>query len=103
MANPQQRSNIAVATGLVFDTVTRIDQDNREITGRGTGGHIARVLLVTWGVGNNKFALSSAEITVGHINGDALLALSLQAVDQQRQVNIITCGADFFRVAGDGF
>ena len=37
---------------------------------------------MAWSVGNDKFALSGAEITVRHINGNALLALSLQAVDQ---------------------
>ena len=84
MTNTQQRRNIAVAAGLVFHAVAGIDQNNRQITSRSTGGHIARVLLVAWGIGNDKLALSGAEIAVGHINGDALLALRLQAIDQQR-------------------
>ncbi|MNZ92720.1 hypothetical protein D3C78_1117540 [compost metagenome] len=55
------------------------------------------------GVGNDELALGGREVAVGHIDGDALLALGLQAVDQQRQVDVVTGGADFLRIAGDGF
>ncbi|MNG14796.1 hypothetical protein D3C84_985820 [compost metagenome] len=55
------------------------------------------------GVGNDELALGRGEVTVGHVDGDALLALGLQAIDQQRQVDIVTGGADFFRIAGNGF
>ena len=37
-------------------------------------------------IANDEFAIFGAEVTVGHINRDALLALSAQAVGQQRQV-----------------
>ena len=54
-------------------------------------------------IGNDEFALGGREITVRHVNGDALLALGLQTVYQQRQIDIVTGGAALFRVAGDGF
>ena len=37
------------------------------------------------GVGDNKFALFGREVAIGDINGNALLALRLQAVYQQRR------------------
>ena len=45
------------------------------------------------GVGDNELALVGGEIPVGNINGDALLALRLQAVHQQGQVQLLAGGA----------
>jgi hypothetical protein len=58
---------------------------------------------VTRGVGNDELALGRGEITVGHIDSDALLALGLETVDQQCQVDIVARGTGLFRIAGDGF
>ncbi|MNE20834.1 hypothetical protein D3C80_1139760 [compost metagenome] len=99
----QQGRDVAVATGLGLYAVTGIDEDDRQVTGGSTGGHVAGVLLMAGGIGNDEFALGGGEIAVGHINSDALLPLSLQAVNQQRQVDIVTGSADFLRIAGDGF
>ena len=38
-------------------------------------------------VGDDELALVGGEVAVGHVDGDALLALGLQAVHQQRQVH----------------
>jgi hypothetical protein len=78
-----------VATGLGLHAVAGIHQHDRQITGRRTGGHVAGVLLMARGIGNDEFALGGGEIAVGHVDGDALLALGLQAVDQQSQVDIV--------------
>ncbi len=91
-----------MATGLGLHAVAGVHQDDRQVAGGGTGSHVASVLLMTGGVGNDELALGGREVTVGDINGDALLALGLQAVDQQRQVDIVTGGADLLRIAGDG-
>ena len=99
----QQAGDKAVALGLRLHTVARIDEDDRQIAGRGTSGHVAGVLLMTGGVGDDELALGSTEIAIGHVDGDALLALGLQAVDQQRQVDVIAGGADLLGVLGDGF
>jgi len=48
---------------------------------------------VRWGGGDNKFTLLGREIAVGHINSDALFALSLQAVHQQCQIQLFALGA----------
>jgi hypothetical protein len=51
---------------------------------------------VARGVGDDELALGGGEVAVGDIDGDALLTLGLQAVDQQRQVDVVAGGADFF-------
>jgi hypothetical protein len=42
----------------------------------------------TWpgGVGDDELALGRGEVAVGHVDGDALLALGAQAVGEQREV-----------------
>ena len=82
MLDAQQCGNKAVTTGLIQYAFTRVDQQNRQVAGRRTGGHVTGVLLVTRGVGDNKFTLLGGEIAVRHVDGDALLALGLQAIHQ---------------------
>jgi hypothetical protein len=50
------------------------------------------------GVGNDELARLGGEVAVGHVDGDALLALGLQAVGQQRQVDGPAGGAALQRV-----
>ena len=88
MLDPQQCGDKAVATRLIQHAFARIHQQNRQFTGRGPGRHVTGVLFVAWGIGNDKFALLSGEITIRHVNGNALLALSLKAVHQQGQVEL---------------
>lgn len=52
-----------------------------------------------WGIGDDKFAFFGREIAIGHVDGDALFALGLQAVHQQRQIELLALGADAFAVA----
>ena len=81
-----------MATGLIQHAFTRVDQQDRQVAGRRAGRHIAGVLFVPRGVGDNKFALFGREIAVGHVDSDALLALRLQAIHQQRQIQLFTLG-----------
>ncbi len=90
-----------MSPGLGLYAFTRINQDDRQITGRGAGGHITGILLVARRVSNNKFALIGREITIRHIDGNALLALRLQTINQKCQVNLIALSADFFTVFGN--
>ena len=66
-----------MTTGLIQHAFTRVDQQDRQLTGRCAGGHITRVLLMSRGVGDDKFALFGREVTISDINGNALLTLSL--------------------------
>ena len=65
---------------------TRIE---RQVGGRRAGDHVARVLDVPGGVGDDELALGRGEVAVGDVDGDALLALGPQAVGEQRQVGVL--------------
>src|SRR3546814_8775534 len=67
-------------------TLACIDQDHGQVGAGRTGGHVARVLLVPRAVGHDELAPRSTEITIGHVDGDALLALGFEAIDQQRVI-----------------
>jgi hypothetical protein len=81
----------------------RIDQQYREIGGRGAGNHIARVLLVPGRVGDDERAPRSREEAVGDINRDALLPLVFQPVEQQREIDIVAGRAEALRLALEPF
>ena len=75
------------------DALARIDQHHGEIGGGGAGRHVAGVLLVAGRVGDDELALGGGEEAIGDIDGDALLALGLQAIDQQREIDVLAGGA----------
>ena len=77
-----------MTAGLRLHPMAGIDEDDRELTGGGAGGHVPRVLLVAGRVGDDELALVGREITVGDIDGDALLALGLEAVGQEREIHL---------------
>lgn len=59
--------------------------------GAGCGGdHVAGVLLMARRVANDELARFGREVAVGHVDGDALLALGRQTVGQQGQVGLAT-------------
>jgi hypothetical protein len=87
VADAEQRGDEAVAAGLGQHALARIDQDHGKVRGRGAGDHVARVLLVAGRVGDDELALLGGEEAVGDVDGDALLALGAQAVDEQREVD----------------
>ena len=74
--------------------LARIDQHHRKIRGGGAGDHVAGVLLVSRGVGDDELALLGGEKTVCHIDGDALLALRGKPIHQQREIDVLALRAD---------
>ncbi len=80
----------------------RIDQQHRDIRGRGTGRHVAGVLFVTRGVDHDEAARLGREEAVCDIDRDALLALGGEAVDQQREIHLTAGGAVTARGAHEG-
>jgi hypothetical protein len=80
----EERADQRMPAGLDDDALARIDQHQREIDGRGAGRHVAGVLLVPRGVGDDERAPLGREKAIGEIDGDALLALIFKPVEQQR-------------------
>ena len=102
----QQRQDDGVSAGLLGEAVPRVDQHETEV-GRGCAGdHVARVLHVARGVGDDEFALGRGEVPVGDIDGDALLALRAQAVGQEGEVGVVVAagvarGLDGLELVGE--
>ena len=71
----------------VSTPLARIDQQHGEVAVRGAGRHVARVLLVARRVGDDEFPPRRREIAIGDVDGDALLALGLEPVDEQRKID----------------
>jgi hypothetical protein len=53
-------------------------------------------------IGDDEAALIGGEEAVGDVDGNALLALRLQSIDQQREVDIVAGGAVLAGVAFQG-
>ena len=70
----------------VSTPVPRVDQDDGQVGGGRARHHVAGVLHVPGRVGDDELALRRGEVAVGHVDGDALLALGAEAVGQQREV-----------------
>jgi hypothetical protein len=79
--------------GLHQHALARVDQDDRELGVGGAGRHVARILLVAGRVGDDEGTPRRGEEAVGDVDGDALLALGLQPVDQEREVDVLAGGA----------
>ena len=88
MANAEQGHNEAVPLRLGQHAVTGVDENDCQVARAGTGRHVPRVLLVARRVRNDELALGRREIAIRHVNRDALLAFRLQAVGEQRRVEV---------------
>ena len=102
VANAQHVGDVSVALGLRQHTLAGVDQDNREIGRRGSGRHVARVLFVPGRVGHDELALVGSEEAVRYVDCDALLALGLEAVEQQREIDVLALRAVLDRVLLQG-
>ena len=76
-----------MAARLGEDAFARVDEDDGEVGGGGSGGHVAGVLLVAGGVGDDELAALGGEVAVGDVDGDALLALGAEAVGELGEVD----------------
>ena len=88
MTNAEQRDDHRMPARLRQQALARVDQQDREIGVRGAGGHVAGILFVAGRVGDDERTLFRREIAIGDIDSDALLALGLEAVDQQREIDV---------------
>ena len=88
MLDTEQRNKESVAVRLCDNAVAGINEDDSKVGRRSARDHVARVLLVSRRISNDKFALIGREIAISHIDGDTLFALSLQAIEQKGIVDV---------------
>ena len=74
---------------LPLEAVPRIDQHDGGIGVAGAARHVARVLVVAGAVDQHEAALVRIEVAPGDVDGDALLALGDEAVEQEAIVELV--------------
>ena len=99
MADAEQRDDDRMAVGLGQEAFSRVHEHDGEVGVRGAGRHVARVLLMPRRVGDDEGARFGREIAIGDVDRDALLALGLEPVDEQREVDRVVGRAEFLRIA----
>ena len=85
--DPEEGRDEGMALGLGQDATLRVDEQDREIRGGGSGHHVARVLLVAWRVGQDEVALRRREVAVRDVDRDALLPLGPETVGQEGELD----------------
>jgi hypothetical protein len=98
LADAQQRGDRRVSPRLHQQALARIDQQHRDVRARCAGHHVACVLLVSWGVGEDEAATRCLEEAICDVDGDALIALGRQTIDQQCIVDAALHSAEAFAV-----
>ena len=78
-----------MAAGLALHPVAGIDEQDRHVGVRGTGRHVAGILLVPGRIDDDEAAMRGLEIAPGDVDGDALLALGAEAVEQQAEIDFL--------------
>jgi len=96
--DPKQRNEVAVAARLREHAAAGIDHQHGGVGGRGARHHVAGVLLVARRVGDDELSLVGGEEAIGDVDRDALLALRGEAVDEQREVEVLALRAVLLRV-----
>ena len=73
---------------LLEHTLTCIDQNDDGISMTGSGDHVPGVLDMPRCIRDDELADGRRKITVGHVNGDALLALCPKSIGEQCQIDL---------------
>jgi len=89
MGNLQQGNDKAVSFGLGQNAVAGIHQNDGTIRLGSACHHVSGVLNMTRRVSNDEFSFRRLKITVGHIDGDALLSFRRQSIQEISQFDIL--------------
>ena len=81
--------------------LARVDQNDGHVRGRRAGDHVARVLLVARGVGDDERPPIGRKKPVRDVDRDALFALGGETVDEQREIELAAARADSLRIGGE--
>ena len=82
-----------MAARLREHALPSVDEDDGDIGGGGAGGHVAGVLLVAGGVGNDELAPRGGDVAVGNVDGDAPLALGAETIGKEGEIKDAGAGA----------
>ena len=91
-----QRQQIGVPARLLLQALLRVDHQERALGIGGAGDHIFQELFVSRCIDDDVLAAGGLEGNAAHIDGDALIALRLERIQQERPLH--TLAAAF----GDG-
>jgi hypothetical protein len=83
LTDAQQGRDGGMSARLHQQTLARIHKQDRQICGRCTGNHVARVLMMPGRIGQDEAAPCRLEESIRDVDGHALLALGSEAIDQQ--------------------
>ena len=89
MAHAEEGGHVEVAAGLFDNAMAGVDKKHHHLGGGHAGDCVAGVLHVAGGIGEDEGALIRGEVAVGHVDGNALLALGTQAVNKQGKVHAV--------------
>ena len=89
VAHAEEGGHVEVAAGLFDNAMAGVDKKHHHLGGGHAGDRVARVLHVAGGIGEDEGALIRSEVAVGHVDGNALLALGTQAVNKQGKVHAV--------------
>ena len=89
-----------MAPRLLLEARLGVDDHEGEVSGRGAGCHVAGVLHVPGAVGDDELAGWRRCVPIRHVDGDALLALSSEAIGHEGEVDVT--GATTNRCLGNG-
>ena len=78
--------NGGVAARLALHAVACVDEHDGDVGVRGARRHVARVLLVAGAIDDDEAARCGVEVAPGDVDGDALLALGDEAIEQQAKI-----------------
>ena len=89
MTNAHERTDGEVPEGLTTDATSSVDDEHGHVGRGGRHRHVARVLLVPRRIGDDHAAARrQQQVPIGDVDGDALLALGLEAVGEQGEVDL---------------
>ena len=97
LLDADQIADRGMAAGLALGAVAGIDQQDGDVGVAGAGRHVAGVLLVARGIDDDEAAVRRLEIAPGDVDGDALLALGLEPVEQQAEIDLLAVDGAIMR------
>ena len=84
LPDPEQMQQIAVPPCLVAHAFQRVDDEHRAVGLGSAGDHVAQKFGVAGRVDQHDVARTGTEADLRGVDGDALIALGLQCIEQER-------------------